>query len=245
MLEQLVRQILVPLTWLLEPLFQYGSFFYDGWSLIHFWSGLMLFVILSVLKVRYRWWILLGMLVLWEVLEQGVIGNLFSLFPQLQDIDPDKDIEALFSRVFTERHVDTFNDIFVGMLGGWMVEGLFRWKWFRWNANGFAIVLTAVTVAFAAVGRYGWLHVLLCFCMGVAFLIVLRGVMEEKTLLKACGAIYMFYFPLWVVGYNLSASWQYSFFPAVAPLFFAGLYLLLRKLFGNFAQRCFSSPCVS
>lgn len=236
MLEQLVRQILVPLTWLLEPFFRYGSFYYDGWTLIHFWSGLMLLVILSVCKVKRRWLTLFGLLALWEVLEQGIISNLFTLFPQLHHVDPKKEYEAWFSMIFAEQYIDTFNDVFVGMLGGWMIERLFRWKRFRQNVHGFVIAVTAVTVSFAAVGQYGWLPVFLCFCMGVMLIVVFRGLAEKETSFKACAIIYIFYLPLWIVGSSLSASWRYSLFPAAAPLFFAGLYVLMSDLYERFAE---------
>lgn len=240
MLEELIRDFYVPILWLKKPLVEWGLFFYDGWSLIHFWSGLMLLVILSVLKVRYRWWILLGILLFWEVLEQGLFSNLFTLFPYLREICSGKGLDFLFDYLFPEPPMDTFNDVFVGMSGGLIVYGLFRRQSFRRNIEPFVTIFTVLTVSVvaAAVGQWGWGEVFLCAGAGAVLITLFRGLAAKRTLLEACIVLYAFYLPLWGVGYSLSPRWQTSFFPVVAPLFFIVLHLMLRKLFGCFLLRC-------
>ncbi len=234
MLEQLIRNFFMPLAWLLEPFCKYGMFYYDRWSLVHFWSGIMILTALSVMKVNNRWLKLFGILVLWEVFEQGLVGYLFALFLRTQGIATDEDIYIQFERIFCEYYIDTLNDITIGLLGGWVIDRLFRWKRLRPHIDLFTIAFTATTISFITTGQHGAMPVLLFFAAGMAIIFVFKMFAKENTPLKACALTWLLYLPLWGGGCFLFALWEYSFLSLIAPCLLIWLYLNLRKLFGSF-----------
>lgn len=126
-------------VWLHQPLFESGMFYLDLWSLVHFWSGIMVFTGLTVLKWKHKWRWLAFFLFAFELVEATVFISILKMFRP-------------------EKLPDCFTDIFVGMAGGALVWYLFeKRKWAGNFALFFVFWLAAGTVSFLWTGNFGYI----------------------------------------------------------------------------------------
>ena len=96
---QFIREFTV---WLHQPLFEYGLFYIDLWSLVHFWSGMILFAGLSAQRWKNRWGWLAFFLIAFEVVEATIFISILRLF-------------------MPEKLPDCFTDVIIGMAGGYQI----------------------------------------------------------------------------------------------------------------------------
>jgi len=126
--------------WLYTKLYQNDFFFIDLWSIVHCWSGFVIFLGLKSLKAKKPLWTLLTLLFIY-----GVLEILFTDFT-LDIISP-------------EIIKDQFTDIIVGMIGGTIgflivqFGSLNNDKHLK-SLNLFIIFLASVTYAYVWVGFY-------------------------------------------------------------------------------------------
>lgn len=131
-----IRQFTV---WLHYPLFEYGLFYIDLWSLVHFWSGLMVFIGLTVLGWKNRWGWLTFFLTAFEVLEATIFISVMRMFRP-------------------EKLPDCFTDILIGLAGGYLVYFLFEKRKITSDYSRiFIFFLAAGVVSFLWTGNSGYL----------------------------------------------------------------------------------------
>jgi hypothetical protein len=129
--------------WLYVKLFENPIFFFDFWSLVHFWSGGILITIISIKGYRNKWSILFSLLLFYEIVEISMLYFSLNVF-------------------LPETIKDQFTDIFVGMSGGYLFD-----KWLNFystnkkqfsnffqNPDTHIALFTAITIAFDWVGFY-------------------------------------------------------------------------------------------
>jgi hypothetical protein len=120
-------------------IFKKGLFYIDLWSLVHLWSGLVLFAILASMNVRHRWIWFFSLITLYEVAEVAFIYFTLNIFRP-------------------ERLNDQIMDIFVGAVAALMCNYLLKLKsaknWINYRPNWILIVFSALTFAFVWVGNY-------------------------------------------------------------------------------------------
>lgn len=125
--------------WLYTVIYQNKFFFLDYWSFVHFFSGFILPIILTNLKIRKVFLFSLLILVLYEVVEISLIYIAFNIFKP-------------------ENIKDQFTDIVVGLTGIVFIErirkqisdSLNRKKYFHF----FPTVITPIIISFIWVGFY-------------------------------------------------------------------------------------------
>jgi hypothetical protein len=238
-------------VWLHQTLFEYGLFYIDLWSLVHFWSGMIIFVSLTALGWRNRWRWLLYFLAGFEVVEATIFISVLKMF-------------------MPEKLPDSFTDIFIGFAGAYFVYFLFE----RLKINGnysrlFLIWLSACTVSFLWAGNHAytfnnpalnkpginWWVFLFWMVVGMAILYVFNqmksGLGHAKSVVLACFAWFIpliilirMTTPLFVPGKNasviqsnmsgLNSGETMNFFYLAAPLIFIYIYDLLAKLFERY-----------
>jgi hypothetical protein len=103
----LVKYILSNTDWLYTKLYQNNIFFFDLWSIVHIWSGFVLFLLLRSVRIKRPFLILLVLLTVYEVFE-----ILFTYFA--------------FDIFRPETIQDQFTDIAVGMFGGMLAYYFLR-----------------------------------------------------------------------------------------------------------------------
>ncbi|MDP2887439.1 MAG: hypothetical protein Q8P34_00550, partial [Bacteroidota bacterium] len=135
-LMQFIREFTV---WLHQPLFEYGLFYIDLWSLVHFWSGMILFAGLSAQRWKNRWGWLAFFLIAFEVVEATIFISILRLF-------------------MPEKLPDCFTDVIIGMAGGYLIYFLHeKWRITNFYSKLFLFWLTAGTVSFLWSGNHGYL----------------------------------------------------------------------------------------
>lgn len=251
-LMQFIREFTV---WLHYPLFEYGIFYIDLWSLVHFWSGLILFFGLSVQKWENRWGWLAFFLIAFELVEATIFISIMKMFRP-------------------EKLPDCFTDIIVGMAGGYLVYLLFeKWKITATYSNLFLFWLTAVSVSFFWTGNSGyifsdplrdttsfnWLVFLGWMIIGIIILYFYNKMrILNRNTLKSIAITWIVYLVLMLilsvstsnmlfaneaskVYYShlipfLPAEATKNFFYLTAPFFFIPFYLLLNLLFSGYVS---------
>jgi len=129
--------------WLYVKIFENPIFFFDFWSLVHFWSGGILLTIISIKGYRNKWSILFSLLLFYEIVEISMLYFSLNVF-------------------LPETIKDQFTDIFVGMSGGYLFD-----KWLNFYSNDkepfssffqnpdtHIALFAAITIAFDWVGFY-------------------------------------------------------------------------------------------
>lgn len=137
-----MSDLLTYTSWLYTKIYQNEYFFFDLWSLVHFWNGFMLFFLVSSTKTRSPFTSLLIILFVYEVLE--ILAAYFAL--------------GVFR---PETFKDQFTDIFVGLAGSGLGLFIFRNTSlkipFQVNRlNIFIIMIASITYGFLWVGFYGY-----------------------------------------------------------------------------------------
>ncbi|MCE5204990.1 MAG: hypothetical protein LLF80_02640 [Porphyromonadaceae bacterium] len=125
--------------WLYGVIFEYKLFYYDLWSLVHLWSGAILFALLTAINVKKRWLKLLLILSAFEVVETLFFITVLNLFKP-------------------EKSVDVLNDIVIGMLGGYLMYAFFKWSHTGKYYKLLALFISTITIAFLWVGWYGYIY---------------------------------------------------------------------------------------
>jgi len=136
--EIIVGWIRQQTSWLYLQVYQNHLFFLDFWSIVHCWSGFVVFTLLLVLRYRQPWFWLFLYLFLYELVEISMVYWSLHVF-----------------RVETIK--DQFTDIFVGLIGGY-ISYLFIYQRSRCDYRFFRILdfeslLVAMTLAFLWVGQ--------------------------------------------------------------------------------------------
>ena len=133
------RSFYLHTKWLYTKIFENGFFFFDYWSLVHFWSGFVIVMLLMAFKFNSKWMWLIGLLFTYELIEIGF------LFFALHIFRP-------------ESLKDQLTDLLVGSLGGWISYQLINLKSdkpfsFKFLQK-FPLVFSSSTLAFVWVGNY-------------------------------------------------------------------------------------------
>lgn len=242
---QFIREFTV---WLHHPLFEYGLFYIDLWSLVHFWSGMILFTGLSAQRWKNRWGWLASFLIAFELVEATIFISIMKMFRP-------------------EKLPDCFTDIVIGMAGGYLVYLLFeKWKITNNYSKLFLFWLCAGTVSFLWTGNYGylfnntpdfnWWVFLGWMIAGIGVLFLFEKLKSSKsnkmksvaitwavyllTLLFLIGSTSNLLSAKEVTDVNASflkdipASGAKTFFYLTSPFFFIGLYQLLNLLFSRY-----------
>jgi hypothetical protein len=249
---QFIREFTV---WLHQPLLEYGLFYIDLWSLVHFWSGLIIFVGLSALKWEKRWGWLAFFLLAFELVEATIFISIMKMFRP-------------------EKLPDCFTDIIVGMAGGYLIYLLFeKWKVTSYVSKLFLFWLTAGTLSFLWTGNSGYLfnnpeHNASGFnwwvfvgWMVIGILILYfydrMRILKYNTLKSIVTTWIAYLVPLLILSFGVSnmslaneSSWvnnsrlveflpdqaTKNFFYFTAPFFFISVYFLLNLLFRKYVS---------
>lgn len=177
--------------WLYRVILEYKLFYYDLWSFVHLWSGAMLLVLLTAFKNKNRWWTLFLILVLFEIVESIFFIILLKLF-------------------HPEKIVDVLNDIFIGMLGGYLISIFFKWNRNRKYAQWLAPFLAAITIAFLWVGWYRYSYnipyfnspfinwwALICWTLaGITMMVVFQQIKKHKNIVASIAIVWTVYLML-------------------------------------------------
>jgi hypothetical protein len=246
---QFIREFTV---WLHHPLFEYGLFYVDLWSLVHFWSGMILFAALSALAWKNRWKWLFLFLFGFEVVEAFIFISIMKMF-------------------MPEKLPDSFTDIFIGLSGGYLIWFLFEKK--KINKSGtkfFLFFLASVTISFLWTGNnkfefskpmfntpgINW-WIFLCWMLaGIGILFMYEKLKSSKnSKVKTVTITWLAYLTaLLILIYGTStlvnagevfdlhscffkvvpANRANVFFYFTSPLFFISLYQLLTALFRKY-----------
>jgi len=249
-LMHFIRQYTV---WLHHTIFEYGLFYIDLWSLVHLWSGLILFTALSAYgwKNRSRW--LAFFLLAFEVVEATIFISIMKMFRP-------------------EKLPDSFTDIFVGLAGGYLILYLFeKIKIDKGSSRLFLFFLSSATVSFLWTGNnkfefsnpifntqgINWWVFVGWITIGIAMLFLYE---KLKSLnlgnLKSASICWIAYIPVILIlltgtsnllyaGESLNGNNGYfakyittsetkAFFYMTSPLFFIGVYQLLYSLFRKY-----------
>ena len=61
-------------------IYENGFVFFDFWSIAHFWSGMVLFLLLAALNVKYKLFWMVFFILLYELIEVSFIFFAFNIF---------------------------------------------------------------------------------------------------------------------------------------------------------------------
>lgn len=137
-MKELGLSIVAHTGWLYTRVHENPLFFFDLWSLVHFWSGFVLMSALTRLVPRRAWLWLGAVLTGWELLELLFLYVALGIF-------------------LPETLKDQFTDIVVGLLGGGLCLAALRWQAGNVRRQHVvAALLVALTLPFLWVGSYGY-----------------------------------------------------------------------------------------
>lgn len=249
-LMHFIRQYTV---WLHHTLLEYGLFYIDLWSLVHFWSGLILFTALSARGWKNRWRWLAFFLFAFEMVEATIFISIMKMFRP-------------------EKLPDSFTDIFVGLAGGCFIYFLFEKRVISVKYSKlFLYWLASGTLAFVWTGNsdyvfsnpifntqgINWWVFLGWMATGIAILAFYEKLKNLKfSNLKSVSICWIAYIPVMLILLNGTSNLLYAgeafngnngylveyiptsgtkaFFYLTSPLFFIGVYLLLYSLFRRY-----------
>ncbi|NLX65259.1 MAG: hypothetical protein GXZ19_00515 [Bacteroidales bacterium] len=123
--------------WLHCLIVEYKLFYIDLWSFIHLVTGAALLLLLSASGSKRVFTTLFLLLVLFEITEISFFIGVLKLF-------------------MPEKTLDVFNDIAIGMLGGWIIHIILIWKRRAVYAKWIFAAISAAFVSFVWVGWYGY-----------------------------------------------------------------------------------------
>ncbi len=140
-LAEILKFIRTNTDWLYVVIYQNKLFFFDYWTFVHFFSGLILPVILFNLRIQKVFLVSIILLILYEILEISLIFLAFNIFRP-------------------ETIKDQITDILVGIFG---LISTMKLKY--WSSSGkitskvlstIAKFIVATAIAFLWVGFYGY-----------------------------------------------------------------------------------------
>ncbi len=125
-------------VWLHHVIIEYKLLYLDLWSVVHFFTGALIFAGLTALNSKKRWKWLFIIVAGFEVLEATVFIGILKLF-------------------MPEKIPDVFIDIIVGMAGGYFVYSVLEESDIGYKAKKLILaVLSSAVVAFFWTGYYGY-----------------------------------------------------------------------------------------
>jgi len=139
-----MSDLLTYTSWLYTKIYQNEFFFFDLWSLVHFWNGFMLFFLISSTKTKNPFRTILIILFLYEILEILLAYFVLGIFKP-------------------ETFKDQFTDMFVGLSGsftGYLLLSNFSLTNPRIakQLNLIIMILSSLTYGFLWVGFYGYTY---------------------------------------------------------------------------------------
>jgi hypothetical protein len=204
-------------------IYENGFLFFDFWSLVHFWTGMAVFLLMSALNFRNKWFWFVFFIILYEALEVA-----FAFFA-LHIFRP-------------ERYNDLIIDILLGILAAVICHYILLYK-----SDGKKVVylpawplmlFTSISFAFAWVGNYRYKYnyvflntkginigaFVLWLIFGFIFLTFYQAVFKkEPHILRRLILVWAAYFVLLlVVEYNgfIVMNWHEVSLPGAPPLIF-------------------------
>ncbi|HPR31593.1 MAG TPA: hypothetical protein PLK12_05850 [Prolixibacteraceae bacterium] len=125
-------------VWLHHNLFEYKLIYIDLWSINHFLSGMIVLASLTALGWKNRWRWLFFFLSAFELVEATLFIALLKLF-------------------IPEKIPDVFMDVFLGMLGGYLIYLLFeKIPGILLYQSRIVMLISALTISFLWTGFYGY-----------------------------------------------------------------------------------------
>jgi len=126
-------------AFLYTMIYENGFVFFDLWSIAHFWSGLVLFLVLAALDWKRKWLWLVFFILLYEILEVSFIYFALNIFKP-------------------ERYNDLIMDVFVGVSGAIACNTLLllksNTKKVEYLPAWSLMFFSSITLAFIWVGNY-------------------------------------------------------------------------------------------
>jgi hypothetical protein len=120
-------------------IYERGFVFFDFWSLAHFWSGLVLFMILAALNFKHKWFWFIFFILLYEFCEVAFIYFALNIFKP-------------------ERYNDLIMDVFVGVSGAIISNHFLLYKSnakkVEYLPAWLLMLFSSLTLAFIWVGNY-------------------------------------------------------------------------------------------
>ena len=126
-------------AFLYTMIYEKGFVFFDFWSIAHFWSGMIVFLILAALGWKRKWFWLVFFILLYEILEVSFIYFALNIFKP-------------------ERYNDLVMDVFVGVSGALLCNALLLLKSNAKKVESLPawslMLFSSLTLAFIWVGNY-------------------------------------------------------------------------------------------
>jgi uncharacterized membrane protein YeaQ/YmgE (transglycosylase-associated protein family) len=127
-------------AWLYTKIYQNRLFFFDLWSLVHLWSGFMIYLLIRASRSKRPFLVLVSILVIYEIVE------ILAIYIALTVFRP-------------ETIKDQFTDIFLGIIGGVLCRIFLttvrrHWERFQGLIHAFIIFVVGSSYDFFWVGFY-------------------------------------------------------------------------------------------
>lgn len=143
-MEDFITLIRENTQWLYTRLFESEYLYLDLWSFVHLWSGMVIFSLFLAFGIKRKWLWLFILLLLYEIVEQGIVILGYHVF-------------------YLEKIVDVVNDLITGFVGGliidYMVKSPFLRK-IRFPVLFFPMLLATATVSYIWVGNYKYVYII-------------------------------------------------------------------------------------
>jgi len=143
-MEDFITIIRENTQWLYTRLFESRFLYVDLWSFVHLWSGMVIFSLFLAFGVRKKWLWLFILLLLYEIVEQGIVILGYHVF-------------------YLEKIVDVANDLITGFIGATIIHSMFRSSLLRkikFHIMLFPIFLATATISYVWVGNYKYVYII-------------------------------------------------------------------------------------
>ena len=132
----LLKYIIAQTNWLDFILFQNNWFFFDLWSIVHIWGGIVIFLLLKSQSVKRPFLILFILLTLYEIFEILILYFPFHFF-------------------LPETFQDKLSDIITGMLGGILAYYFLRFA-INYGTKSRKLLLVSITLMASFTYAFPW-----------------------------------------------------------------------------------------
>lgn len=141
-MQWLIDTVYSNTLWFYTVVYKSNFFYFDLWTINHIWSGSVIYLLLSVYRIKNKWIILFAILLGYELIE--ILFRIFAL--------------NLFKPEIIK---DQINDVLFGLLGALLSHSILKWRKGKSRQvfllrYPFTSIFTAGTVAFLWVGFYGY-----------------------------------------------------------------------------------------